>query len=109
MREHYYKVLPVKVAILILYFYLSLGAFILMEQTGWTYIEAFYYLQTVFTTTGFGDFDAWVIIQQFITKFLYFFNKIKEVRLIHTNTNESIILIVCITENFFPLKFLLNE
>lgn len=60
MRVHHYRALPIKVAVLILYFYLSLGAFILMEQTGWTYIEGFYYLQTVFTTTGFGDFYAWV-------------------------------------------------
>lgn len=57
-QEH--CVLPIKIALFILYAYMALGSIILHEQIGWDYVAAFYYLQLTFTTTGIGDLDPGV-------------------------------------------------
>lgn len=62
-------VLPIKIALIILYAYIAVGSTILHVKIGWDYIAAFYYLHLTFTTTGIGDMDPGVsFLEPYILK-----------------------------------------
>ena len=47
--------LPVSLALLILFLYMLLGAFIFMNTDGWTFVDSIYFVFVSISTIGFGD------------------------------------------------------